>query len=153
MDILADTNILSRRINRYAAQHKEARTALRILEEHGHRVCIVLYRTAEYHRVLERRVAANRPERLGLLPGHVERIVARIEDTLHMLPERPEINTEWKKVVTQYAVSGLKVYDARLVASALVYGIESMPTFNGDDFRRYPAINLIHPRDVTQDRI
>jgi predicted nucleic acid-binding protein len=67
-----------------------------------------------------------------------------------MLPERIEIYSEWKKLVTMHAVSGLKVYDARLVASAFVYGVEVLLTFNGDDFRRYQGIRLLHPRDLAQ---
>ena len=45
-------------------------------------------------------------------------------------------------------MSGLKVYDARLVASAFVYGIEVLLTFNADDFRRFPGIKVLHPRDL-----
>jgi len=48
MDILADTNILIRRINRFDAQHKEARAALRVLEERGDRVCLVPQRRLQY---------------------------------------------------------------------------------------------------------
>ena len=147
MDVLTDTNILIRRINRFDAQHKEARVALRILEDRGDRVCIVPQNIVEFWNVATRPVARNG---LGLLPSHVERISARIEESLHMLPERIEIYSEWKKLVTMHAVSGLKVYDARLVASAFVYGIEALLTFNGDDFRRYPGIRLLHPRDLAE---
>jgi len=149
MDILADTNILIRRINRFDTQHKEVRLALKILEERGDRVCIVPQNIIECWSVATRPVSRNR---LGLLPSHVERISARIEDSLPVLPERIEIYGEWKRLVTLHAVSGLKVYDARLVASAFVYGIETLLTFNGDDFRRYQGIRLLHPRDLAQGR-
>jgi hypothetical protein len=48
----------------------------------------------------------------------------------------------------QDAVSGLKVYDARLVAVSIVYGLKSIVTFNVEDFRRFGEIEVIHPRDA-----
>src|ERR1019366_1386153 len=129
MDILADTNILVRRINRYDAQHKATREALRVLEADGHRVCVVPQNIIECWSVATRPLDRNG---LGLLPSHVERIVARIEGAFHMLPERTEVYSEWKKLVALHSVSGLKVYDARLVASAFVHGVDVLLTFNGD---------------------
>lgn len=82
MDILADTNIIVRRINSYDAKHKEARTVLKILEERGHRLCIVPQNIIECWNVGTRPIDRNG---LGLLPSHMERISARIEDAFHML--------------------------------------------------------------------
>jgi hypothetical protein len=48
----------------------------------------------------------------------------------------------------RYAVSGMKVYDARLVASIKAYGITHLLTFNADDFRRYQDITGIEPQQV-----
>jgi predicted nucleic acid-binding protein len=148
MDILADTNILIRRINRYDTQHKAARTALKVLEGDGHRVCIVPQNIVECWTVATRPLDRNG---LGLLPRQIERIVARIEDAFHMLPEKAGIYSEWKRLVGLHSVSGLKVYDARLVASAFVYGIEALLTFNDDDFRRYPGVTILHQRDIIQN--
>jgi len=128
MDILADTNILIRRINRYDAQHKETRSALTILAEQGHRICIVPQNIIECWNVATRPQDRNG---LGLLPAHFERIAARIESNFHLLPE-----------------TGLKVYDTRLVASAIVHGIQELVTLNGDDFRRYPGIKILHFLDI-----
>ena len=145
MDILADTNILIRRINRYDAQHKETRSALRLLAEQGHRVCIVPQNVIEFWTVSTRPQDRNG---LGLLPSQVERIATRIESNFHLLPETAEIFPQWKRLVAAHSVSGLKVYDARLVASALVSGIQDILSFNGDDFRRYTGVRIIHPRDI-----
>ena len=145
MDILADTNILIRRINRHDAQHKETRSALRLLTEQGHRICVVPQNIVECWNVATRPQDRNG---LGLFPAHVERIVARIESNFHLLPETANVFLEWKKLVAAHAVSGLKAYDTRLVASALVNGIQELLTFNGDDFRRYPGIKILHPRDI-----
>jgi predicted nucleic acid-binding protein len=51
-------------------------------------------------------------------------------------------------VALLYAVSGMKVYDARLVASMKAYGITHLLTFNADDFRRYQDITGIEPQQV-----
>ena len=146
MDVLADTNILIRRINRHDAQHREARTALKALGELGHRVCIVPQNVIELWSVAPRPLARNG---LGLHPSQAERIVARIEPTFHVLPERSEIYSEWKRLVALHSVSGLKIYDTRLVASACVYGIEALLTFNADDFLRYTNVRILNPRDLT----
>ncbi len=146
MDILADTNILVRRINRYDSQHKETRIALRLLTEMGHRVCIVPQNIIETWNVATRPIEKNG---LGLLPHQVLRIVASIEDTFTMLPEESGIYDSWKRLVGQYAVSGLKCYDARLVACASVHRIETILTFNGDDFLRYEGIKVLHPKEVS----
>ena len=148
MDILADTNILVRRINRYDSQHQATRRALKLLESQGHRICIVPQNIVECWSVSTRPLDRNG---LGLLPNHVEWITTRIEGAFHMLPERPEVYSEWKRLVTLYSVSGLKVYDARLVASALVYGVGALLTFNGDDFRRYREVKILNPLDLTEN--
>ena len=147
MDILADTNIILRRINRYDGQHKETRIALKLLTEMGHRVFIVPQNIIETWNVATRAIERNG---LGLLPHQVLRIVASIEDTFTMIPDESRIYYSWKRLVGQYSVSGLKCYDARLVACASVNGIETILTFNGDDFRRYEGIKILHPRAVIQ---
>ena len=145
MDILADTNILIRRINRYDAQHKETRSALKLLAGQGHRIRIVPQNIIECWSVATRPRDRNGP---GLLPAHMERIVARIESNFHLLPETGNVFLEWKKLVATHSVSGLKVYDTRLVASAIVHGIQELMMFNGDDFRRYPGLKILYPRDI-----
>jgi predicted nucleic acid-binding protein len=41
--------------------------------------------------------------------------------------------------------------DARLVAVMKVYRIDSILTFNLDDFRRYTGIRAVFPEEVVQD--
>jgi len=42
----------------------------------------------------------------------------------------------------------LKAHDARLVASMLVHGLDTVLTFNVDDINRYTAITTLHPGSV-----
>src|SRR5580658_6837907 len=106
MDILADTNLLIRRINRFDLQHKIERGALEALDRRGDRVCIVPQNIIECWSVATRPIERNG---LGLLPTHAERICARIESAFHMLPERAEIYAEWRRLAAVHSVSGPKV--------------------------------------------
>ena len=82
---------------------------------------------------------------LGLSIDEVVREVASIENLLTLLPDILGIYSEWKRVVAQHKVQGVKVYDARLVAVMNRYGVDTMLTFNTGDFKRYADINGLHP--------
>jgi len=45
-------------------------------------------------------------------------------------------------------VVGKTTHDARLVAAMKVHGLNSIPTFDTGDFKRYPGIEVVHPADV-----
>jgi predicted nucleic acid-binding protein len=50
-------------------------------------------------------------------------------------------------------LAGVHVHDARLVAAMNVHAITSILTFDVDDFKRYPGIRVLHPQDVTPERL
>ena len=62
-----------------------------------------------------------------------------------MLPESAEVYSEWKRLVAEQKVQGLKVRDARIGAAMNVHGLNRIVTFNVDDFRRYGSIKLTLP--------
>jgi predicted nucleic acid-binding protein len=78
----------------------------------------------------------------------VDRCVFRLEAILTLIPDAPNIYQEWRNLVVAHAITGAQVYDARLVAAMTVHAIPSILTFNVDDFKRYPGIQVIHPRSV-----
>jgi predicted nucleic acid-binding protein len=45
-------------------------------------------------------------------------------------------------------VNGVQVHDARLVAVMMAHGIRQIVTFDMGDFRRYAAIEAIHPDKI-----
>ena len=143
MLILADTNILIRRVNRHDLQHKDARSALRHFSTLEYQVCIVPQNILEFWNVATRPLDKNG---LGLMPRHVERIVARFEQLYQILPENPDVYPLWRNLVAKYSVSGLKAYDTRIVASAMVYGVTKILTFNTADYRRYTEIEVLDPK-------
>lgn len=85
---------------------------------------------------------------LGLPPALAFRVLSRIETAAVRLAEDDSAYTEWRNLVTTHAVSGKKSHDARLVAAMKVHGVTHVLTFNGDDFRRFDGIQVIHPKDL-----
>ena len=82
---------------------------------------------------------------LGFTPEEAWQEVRSIEGLLTLLPDSPGIYIEWKRLVHDYKVRGVGVYDARLVAVMRVYGVDQFLTFNVDDFKRYGNLSVVHP--------
>ena len=145
MDILADTNILLRRIDRRALHHRQTREAIRRLRSDGHRLYVTSQNLVEFWSVCTRPIQSNG---LGLAPGLTERILARIEQAVIRLPDSDRVFSEWRKLVAMYAVSGRSTHDARLVAAMKVHGLSTVLTFDDSGFARYPGIRVLHPAAV-----
>jgi predicted nucleic acid-binding protein len=67
---------------------------------------------------------------------------------LTFLPDTPPVYAEWKRIVVEHGVLGVKMHDARLVAIMRAYGVRSLLTFDTKDFSRYD-IEVIHPENVS----
>jgi predicted nucleic acid-binding protein len=50
--------------------------------------------------------------------------------------------------VLEHRVSGIQVHDARIVAAMTVHQVNSILTFDLDDFARYSDITVVHPAKV-----
>jgi predicted nucleic acid-binding protein len=74
--------------------------------------------------------------------------VEKIEGLLTLLPDTPAVYAEWKRIVVEYGVSGVKVHDARLIATMKTHGVSRLLTFDVDDFGRYTGIEVMHPKTV-----
>jgi predicted nucleic acid-binding protein len=70
-----------------------------------------------------------------------------LKEIFTILPEVP-IHDEWQHIVVRYQVSGKSVHDARLVAAMIVHGVDSILTFNAQDFLRYREISVLEPAKV-----
>jgi predicted nucleic acid-binding protein len=145
MRVLVDTNILVRRVNRKDPSYGDARRALNLLRDRGDQLCIFPQVVVEFWSVCTRPLQRNG---LGLSPAIADRIATRIEAIFDLLPETPDAYAVWRALVKLHGVSGLKVYDARLVASTKVYGIGTILTFNDADFRRFSEIEAVHPSNL-----
>ena len=145
MLVLADTNILVRLFNQNDPQYRVTVSALNRLSKLDSDICVAPQNIVESWNTATRPVDRNG---MGIAPFLVEEIVTRIEGTYQILPESPDVYPLWRKLVAKYSVSGVKVYDTRLVASAVVYGVESILTFNIADFRRYSEIKVLDPKTI-----
>jgi predicted nucleic acid-binding protein len=145
MSVLIDSNVLLRRAQPIHPAHLSAVQSVAKLLARGVPVYFTPQNITEFWNVATRPAENNG---LGLPHETVAAEVATIEELLTLLPDSPAIFPEWKRLVTQYRVGGVKVHDARLAAVASVYGIESILTFNGEDFARFEHLAVLHPSDV-----
>lgn len=146
MQVLADTNILLRRIHRSHPQHRLTRTAITRITERGDVLCVMTQNLIECWAVCTRPVENNG---LGLLPAVANRVLTRIESAaVRLSDDQDAVYPEWRRLVTHHGVSGKKSHDARLVAAMKVHGVTHVLTFNTDDFQRYEQIVTIHPSDL-----
>jgi predicted nucleic acid-binding protein len=145
VDVLADTNILLRRIHRADPQHRLVRDALNRVQTEGHRLCVTSQNLIELWTVCTRPVENNG---LGLTSALIDRILSRVEGTMVRLPDMDGTYAEWRRLVVLHGVSGKKTHDARLVAAMNVLGVSRILTFNVGDFTRYTEIQAVHPAQV-----
>ncbi len=145
MEVLADTNVILRRLHRADTQHRLARDAITKFSSEGNRICVTSQNLIELWAVSTRPVQNNG---LGLTPAQADRVVARVESSVFRLPDSDDVYPEWRRLVVTHNVSGKKVHDARLVAAMIVNRITHILTFNADDFARYAGINVLHPANL-----
>lgn len=141
---LLDTNVLLR-ISRQS--DPEQRLVHHALDELS--ADTVFYYThrniAELWNVMTRPIARNG---LGLSVAKAEQEVIAIERGMDLLPENEFVYREWRRLLLQYSISGVQVYDARLVAAMHVHEVRTILTLNVPDFQRFADINVMHPADV-----
>jgi len=125
--------------------HEEALQAVETLIRAGDQVFIVAQNVAEFWNVATRPLANNG---LGFSVQEAHEEVKRFSTILPLLPETDRIYPEWLRLVVLYAVSGVKVYDARLVAAMSVHGVTRILTFNAEDFTRYASFEVFRPTDI-----
>lgn len=145
MDVLADTNIILRRLHRAHPQYRQARDAIKRFSTGDNRVCVTSQNLIELWAVCTRPSENNG---LGLSPSQADRIVARVENSVFRLPDSDNVYTEWRRLVVAHGVSGKKTHDARLVAAMMSHGVAHILTFNTEDFSRYPGITVFNAANL-----
>ena len=145
MSVLVDTNILLRSVEPLHPQHAIAVEAVSRLLAESTPVYFTLQNIAEFWNVATRPIENNG---LGFSILSTLDEVEKIERLLTLLPDTPAVYAEWKRIIVEHGVSGVKVHDARLVATMKTHGVRSILTFDVDDFRRYSGIDVMHPKTV-----
>ena len=139
-EYLADTNVLLRFADRDSAQHPIIRRVIQTLAARRDPVYMTPQNGIEFWAVATRPASKNA---LGWTLTETGRRLRLVERLFPLLPDKPEIYREWKRLVHTVGVSGIQVHDARLVAVMLANGIENILTFNGGDFARYAAQGIM----------
>ncbi len=145
MRVLVDTNVLLRSAQPSHPLCAQATHAVSKLIRQKDAVFFCSQTIAEFWNVATRPGDLNG---LGLSQEEALQEVASIEKLLTLLPDIPPIYLAWKEIVRDHKVQGVKVYDARLVATMNVYSVESVLTFNAVDFKRYSNITALHPSSI-----
>ena len=145
MRVLGDTNILLRSAQPNHPLCYRATHAVSKLLRQNDSVFFCPQNIAEFWNVATRTAERNG---LGFSDEEVLREVTRIEESLSLLPDVPAVYVVWKRIVHDYKVQGVKVYDARLVAIMNVYAVESILSFNTADFKRYDLVTALDPASL-----
>src|SRR5215204_258573 len=143
--ILLDTNLLGRITDSRDPQCGSARRAVQILKKSEHLV-IVPQNLFEFWAVATR--ARGTPpvgqNGLGMTTDQASLWLLFFQRRYTLLPDREDLTTHWHLLVKTLKIRGLRAHDARLVAAMQCHGIARLLTFNGDDFKNWPA-QLIDP--------
>jgi predicted nucleic acid-binding protein len=145
MRVLVDTNVLLRSAQPNHPLCAQATHAVSKLIRQKDAVFFCSQNIAEFWNVATRPADRNG---LGLSHEEVLQEVSSIEKLLTLLPDIPAIYAAWKEIVSDHKVQGVRVYDARLVATMNVYAVENVLTFNAVDFKRYSNIAALHPSSI-----
>lgn len=146
MPYLADTNILLRFVSPSDPNHLLVSSALYSLLRRGEQVGYTSQNLVEFWNVCTRPTTARGG--FGLSVEETDRRARVIETYLTFLPEREAVHREWRRLVVLYGVSGVQVHDTRIVAAMRIHGITHLITFNGDDFKRFSEITVVHPSEI-----
>ena len=145
MKYLIDTNILLRLVELNHPQHKEASEALKKLRQQNHTFFILLQNISEFWNVCTRPKDKNG---LGFSIAETDLHLKKFERLFTYLPDTIETYENWRELVVKHSVLGVKVHDAKLVASMKSHNIKYFLTFNAKDFKRFTDIEAIEPKDI-----
>ncbi len=142
---LLDTNMLLRAADTSSASHSLANEAInKIFTDRNE--CVI---TAQV--LIEFWVVATRPidvNGLGWNTQLTKDYVNDLLDNFRLIPETPDIFTNWLQLVTDYDIKGKRNHDIRLLAVMKSNNITHLLTFNPKDFILMPNITIIHPQDL-----
>jgi predicted nucleic acid-binding protein len=145
LPFLADTNVLLRLAEPQDPDHEIVQDAVRLLISRGEEICYSPQNLVEFWNVCTRPVEHNG---FGLSPAAADERAKVIESAFRLLPDTALIHAEWRRLVVEYGVTGVKVHDTRLVAAMFVHDVTNFLTLNERDFSRFPRIRVVSPRSL-----
>jgi len=144
---LIDSNILIRWVQPGDPDYSAVESALDLLARQGAILCYTSQNLAEFWNACTRPADRNG---YGLSPQEADRRACLFEARLRLLPDSLSVHQEWRRLLVTHSVSGVQVYDARLVAAMHVHGVKRILTFNAKDFARFADIEALLPRNIVE---
>lgn len=148
-DATADTNLLLRVTQKKHPLHLTSVRTVDNIRQRGGVVFACPQNFTEFWAVVTRPLSANG---LGLTTAEAENELINLERLFPLLPDDPRIYPEWRRLVIGAGVSGKPTHDARLLAVAIVYGIDTLLTYNISDFTRFaslaPTVRIMDPSAI-----
>ncbi len=141
---LVDTNVLLRAAEPDSAQHAAAVQAVAKLISQNQGICLAPQVISESWVVATRPTDVNG---LGWSLETVEQVTVGLLKEFPILPETPQLFSEWHRLVVQYRVVGKQAHDARLVAIMNDNGVTDVLTFNVKNFRAY-NLTVVSPDEI-----
>ena len=147
--ILLDTNVLARMTDSAHSQCAIARQAVQTALAKRERVIIVPQNLYEFWAVATRApgVPPGGQNGLGMTADQASQWLQFFQRRFILLPDREELLVHWHALVKTLRITGLRSFDARLVAAMQTYGITRLLTFNTDDFEGF-SITLVGPASL-----
>ena|SRR5208337_2620124 len=144
MAVLLDTNILLRLLQPHHPHCPIAEQAINVLRKRNEVLHITAQNLVEFWATTTRPIDENG---LGFTVVQAAEDLKALKQLFVLLPESPLLE-EWERLVTTHHVSGKNTHDARLVAAMILHRINSILTFNVQDFTRYVDIVVLDPRTL-----
>jgi len=146
MRVLLDTGILVRLFERFDPNYSDIRAVLRLLWSRYDELVITPQNAVEYWNVSTRPASARGGFGQSIVKTRAR--LAAIQRMCRVVPETDAVFEEWKRAVVAHSITGVSVHDARIVAQMAVANVRTILTLNPADFRRYPGITVMTPRDL-----
>lgn len=65
----------------------------------------------------------------GLSPAETDRRANSFETRMRLLPDDVLVHEEWRRLLIQYQLSGIRVYDTHLIAVMNAYNVTRLLTY------------------------
>jgi predicted nucleic acid-binding protein len=147
--ILLDTNLLGRMTDSADPQCAVARRAINSFITKHEQLIIVPQNLYEFWAVATRKsgLPPDGQNGLGMTPDQASQWLRFFQRRFTLLFDRDDLLMRWHDLVRTLGITGLRSYDARLVAIMQSYGITRLLTFNADHFRNFP-VTFIDPASM-----
>jgi predicted nucleic acid-binding protein len=144
---LLDTNVLLRIMNPHLPENTVCNEAMVRLRRSNYSLFFTIQNATEFWNVSTRPTERNGH---GLTNYATGIALGFIEEIAILLPDDARVYAQWRRLVTEHAIRGVQVHDARLAASMIVHGVRHILTLNARDFMRFSDVEAIHPATLLQ---